>query len=501
MDSAKVIADFKLLDREWVEKALAGTPYFGYVYMDCETKVLKRNYGQGHSIVLNFFSKDYNRFYYDRASMIRLRNSFLERVDSDPQYLEEFQNRWLSLIKEFDNVIEEVERTDLPKLDNQELFNLYNKFYDAYVNEYSLAIGIQDSFSMDAQNFILPLLKEILPSDKFHEHYEILFSPANESFINLEKRELLYMAKKAKEAGLRTAEEIINRFNQELEMHSKKYFWIENNYAHTKVLSPEYFAEKIMQELNDGINLENEIRNAEEHVPNLKRRKVGLLKVLNLDQKIINLIRIAECFTFMQDERKKYVLIGCHYLQRFLEEFCKRTNLSQNEFRQIIHPEIKDILLGKKFDRKKLHERYANCLCINTPDSYQIFEGGYVQGIYDKIFKPHIYIDEFKGNCASRGKARGPVRIVLTKQDLNSMQKGEILVASMTRPEMMVAVKKAIAIITDEGGITSHAAIISREMKIPCVIATNVATKVLRNGDVIEVDADNGIVKIVEKNR
>lgn len=69
----------------------------------------------------------------------------------------------------------------------------------------------------------------------------------------------------------------------------------------------------------------------------------------------------------------------------------------------------------------------------------------------------------------------------------------------MTRPQTIVACKKAAAIITDEGGITCHAAIISREFKIPCIIGTKKATKVLKDGDMVEVDAEKGIVRILEK--
>ena len=78
---------------------------------------------------------------------------------------------------------------------------------------------------------------------------------------------------------------------------------------------------------------------------------------------------------------------------------------------------------------------------------------------------------------------------------MEHMQKGEIIVSSMTRPEMVVAMKKAAAIITDEGGITSHAAIVSRELGIPCILGTKIATKVFKNGDIAEVDANNGIVR------
>lgn len=78
------------------------------------------------------------------------------------------------------------------------------------------------------------------------------------------------------------------------------------------------------------------------------------------------------------------------------------------------------------------------------------------------------------------------------------MEKGEILVTVMTSPDFMVAAKKAAAIVTDEGGITCHAAIVSREMKIPCIIGTKIATKVLKDGDIVEVDADKGVVRKIK---
>ena len=87
------------------------------------------------------------------------------------------------------------------------------------------------------------------------------------------------------------------------------------------------------------------------------------------------------------------------------------------------------------------------------------------------------------------------------KKVLEAIKKAEevfVLVTSMTRPEMVVAMEKAAAIVTDEGGITSHAAIVSRELKIPCIIGTKVATKILKNGDLVEVDAFKGIVRKIK---
>ena len=113
------------------------------------------------------------------------------------------------------------------------------------------------------------------------------------------------------------------------------------------------------------------------------------------------------------------------------------------------------------------------------------------------VYKRQISI--IKGQIAARGFAKGRVRIIISKSKIKDFKNGEILVSSMTTPEYVPAMKKAKAIITDEGGITCHAAIVSREMKKPCIIGTKIATRVLKDGDFVEVDADKGVVEIIKK--
>jgi len=86
----------------------------------------------------------------------------------------------------------------------------------------------------------------------------------------------------------------------------------------------------------------------------------------------------------------------------------------------------------------------------------------------------------------------------LSENDFNKFKSGDILVTSMTRPEFVTLMKMAKAVITDEGGITCHAAIVSRELGLPCIIGTEMATRLLKDGDIVEVDADKGIVKLVK---
>lgn len=106
-------------------------------------------------------------------------------------------------------------------------------------------------------------------------------------------------------------------------------------------------------------------------------------------------------------------------------------------------------------------------------------------------------VTEIKGRTAQPGLAKGVVKIIKIKSDTAKIQEGDILVTEMTNPDYVPFMKIAGAIVTDEGGATCHAAIASRELKVPCVVGTRVATKVLKDGDMVEVDAELGIVKII----
>ena len=79
------------------------------------------------------------------------------------------------------------------------------------------------------------------------------------------------------------------------------------------------------------------------------------------------------------------------------------------------------------------------------------------------------------------------------------MKSGDIIVTTMTTPDYLMAMKMAAAIVTEEGGLTSHAAIIARELGIPCIIGTKIATQVFKNGDMVEVDAEKGVVRIIAR--
>jgi len=152
--------------------------------------------------------------------------------------------------------------------------------------------------------------------------------------------------------------------------------------------------------------------------------------------------------------------------------------------------EIDSILSGKKI---KFNNQSLSGIVISKNKI------GYGYDAWKKTLSPNKEITEIKGIPVSPGKVTGKVKLFLGALNTTEIPKGSILVTGMTNPQMLPFLKNVSAIVTDEGGITSHAAIISREFHIPCIVGTKIATQILKNGDLVELDADKGTVKILKK--
>lgn len=172
------------------------------------------------------------------------------------------------------------------------------------------------------------------------------------------------------------------------------------------------------------------------------------------------------------------------------------------ELGELTHFLLPKSIFGGKTTSELLKE------AVEYQKGFIFFDGKIYTGQQDEILKklnieledgtPTEKVNSINGQSASQGIVSGRVKIILTIKDIHKVSWGDILVSPMTRPDFVPAMKKAAAFITDEGGITCHAAIVSREMKKPCIIGTKIATQVLKDGDLVEVDANNGVVKLLK---
>jgi len=194
-----------------------------------------------------------------------------------------------------------------------------------------------------------------------------------------------------------------------------------------------------------------------------------------------------------------------NYLEQVLKKISVATDIDLASLYFYKWKEIVDLLYGKKIDIPDQVERLTFITYVDGDEKITLFGEEARKKI---IFFQNAHekqLTDLSGTVANGGKVVGIVRILdqgyehknLSKF-LDDMHKGEILVAETTSPEIMVACQKAAAIVTNQGGLMSHAAIVSRELGIPCVVGVEGATTKLKNGDVVEVDANNGIIRILK---
>jgi phosphohistidine swiveling domain-containing protein len=198
--------------------------------------------------------------------------------------------------------------------------------------------------------------------------------------------------------------------------------------------------------------------------------------------------------------QRKYInklLYPPSILDGFIEEINSRLDLkypiTTYGFRELI-----DLLVGKKV---RVPNRSGYVLTGSLFHGKEII-GEKAKEIFSQLLDIKADRKYISGSVAHPGYYRGRVKKIDFSirtdyiREIASMQKGDVLVSGSTGPEMILACKKAGAIVTDEGGIISHAALISRELAIPCVIGTSIATRILKDGDLVEVDANKGIIHI-----
>ena len=221
------------------------------------------------------------------------------------------------------------------------------------------------------------------------------------------------------------------------------------------------------------------------------------------------LITNIEAFEEVKNSGRQYLnqlIFSGGYADQLTDILAKQFNVLVEELRMYKVEEVINLFDEQRVDNELLDARSDAFIQNATDGTMNYFEGDEAKKLINNFVSEDAGERTVKGVVANKGKKQGKVKVIptdyysdfsiLTKL-FNEMDEGDILVAETTSPELMPACKKAGAIITDQGGLLSHAAIVSRELNIPCIVGTGNATEILKDGDMVEVDADNGVIKIL----
>lgn len=327
----------------------------------------------------------------------------------------------------------------------------YQSFYKNYINFWKLAY-IPEFISFYIDSLLQPEERITIQEKSFTEEYEDL---------------LWKSAKIAEKKGI----EHVN-----IQHILQDYFWIRNSYY--------------------GIH-----RLTEEEVRTEVRKKIGKIKTQPLrikDPSSLSkeLLQVGKDMVLMQDIRKKYMMQAAYYLHEHLKKIGEKYGFSMTLMEQTIPQEVLHINTLMPDLKEQLQIRQRSCtITYDSANGINVYSG---QIFFPKGIERKAKF-EVRGMVACGGKAVGRAKIVRNIDQIYMVNHGDVIVSPMTSPDLMPAIRRCVGIVTDFGGITCHAAIVAREFNIPCIVGTSDATEKIHDDDLIEVDANSGVVRVLER--
>lgn len=477
--------------------------------------------GYGYTQILLAFKKEYLEFHYLEDDFRNIGTEFMQRYRKNKNYFTSLLGKDKEFNEKSSAVYETIKEqlalhnAKTKTLSRKEIISLHHQAFEAYHSGLSVGHIIEGITYVLEKEILHKLMKELQLNDA-KEAAKImneLSQPIRPSFISEEHHDLLKILKViVRNSELlsifktKNTEEITHvisaSLKEKIEQHAEKYFYYQLNYYHAESLQPIDYIKELREMVLQGVDPEEQIpQEINRYTQNIHKRD-HQFKELKLSQQTRELLDLSVDILHWQDDRKKFILVGAYYMHKTLKLIADTFDKDLELLKRLHPPEITLELL-QNFDEEAMKKRVEHFILyhwynpVNHCMDTRVFDKAEYDLFIEQSHKQHNQLEDLHGLSASTGKAIGKVRICKTKEEIAQFQDGEILVASMTRPEFIPAMKKAAAIVTDEGGITCHAAIVSRELNIPCVIGTKIATKILKNGMMIEVRANHGLVKIL----
>jgi phosphohistidine swiveling domain-containing protein len=431
-------------------------------------------------------------------------------LDVYKKYLKD-KNSLIKKIKEHQSMEQKIDKFFAVHQADDDLLNTYKKLIKLSRPWWVLAAIVEDKgavvFTTVVDNFVK---HHELSKQKAETLINALAHPDEMSLFNLERKLFfeicLDVTKKqaTKQALLaRDFDKILldKDINKKVDNYLKQFFWCKTQFYEMHELTPKSVLLDVLAELekNNQQIIAKKYKELIDNFNNLSKDKKALLKTIKLVKADKDDLRFLSGIIYWTDQRKAAMVKDLYYIFQLLEKVAEKTGIKYSDLAIYRIKEIEELLASnKKISAKTVQQRRQGVFMVFDKHHPTIEYSGKDAQLMFKAATSDKDQTELKGMVASLGgvkKISGKIKIMLDPKD--SFKAGDILVTNMTRVEFVPLMKKAKAIITDEGGIACHAAIVSREIGKPCVIGTKSATRILHDGDSVEINLINGVIKLI----
>lgn len=440
---------------------------------------------------VKYFSDFFDTIFISVSEKKKLEHRVRVYLKKDPEFLLRLMHQAFKQRAGYERTWKAVRGTNVKKLSNIQLATILQSYYDQLLHW-----GVFITLPLFVENYLEAYVTEELIK-KFGETegaqwVHVVLDPVKYGSVLEEEIALLRLATRR---SVSTAS---------LKKHAQQFSWMAN-VSYLETYYPVSYYAKRLAALKKG-EPKKRLNELYTHRSVLQQKFARLVRLLKNDAYLQAMVRTTNEAVFFRSYRTEMYYSSARYFTLLWQEVARRFGIKKYTDLLWLYPKelILHIKTGTKPRKELIAERKKGFAFISGYNGhYWFWDGDEARTLHNRFVASQTVLvesgNQIKGSGAFSGIVRGRVVVVHSLQELGKVKKGAILVTHATNVNFVPALKKVAGIITEEGGILSHAAIISRELRIPCVIGTKIATKVFKDGDIVEVDATKGIIKKISK--
>jgi phosphoenolpyruvate synthase/pyruvate phosphate dikinase len=444
-----------------------------------------------------FFKQGYCEVYWTMARMKEMA-PFIYRTYGLPSETERLYAAYLATAVKVEKIYANHAGDDFRSYGAGDVQRLFTEIEDASREFWRMSIFI-DSFDFGFDAETIAAIKE--KHGFSAEEVAVLTTPAQMTFNDERLLAVLQLTRAFKTAGGKP--ENLAAFiaqNAGARQYLRHYAFCGANYARPGILTAEDLRAEMAKYLADGDLLRDELGRLTGYAV---AKDAAVRRVLSRHRLKANPLTFFSRLTYWREHRKMITLMSINLVFGLLDGVEALTGIPHRDAAYASLDEVGAVLKGTVSGEMLRARREQGYLVSHDEDAYRVLTGPQAQSLRDQVEASMAGTGELStvisGTVASQGYAKGVACVILRAEDFGKFKEGEILVTTMTRPEFLPLMKLAAGIVTGEGGITCHAAIVSRELGKPCIIGAKNATKLIHDGDLVEVRANHGTVRILER--
>jgi phosphohistidine swiveling domain-containing protein len=452
--------------------------------------VMKRRFGREMNHLIVRHNEHYTHFT-DQETFLEFAAKNTARLESNPRFMEEEVARSRKLCEEF---IAWTRSLRCDGLSGEELLPVYWRFVE-FQMEMAAADWVTHFIEILVDRVRAFLAEKIADAEVVEQ---LVIDLAASELQNANAREelaFLELVIAAQAAGVKRVADLPAALAARFDEHVAAWFWLHERSFEVPWGRDEFAAE--FARLLPGEHAAR-LQELKDLPGNIKKRRAEIIDEYDIPgelQVIIDAVQTAGWLrTFIRNSWTQ-ALLASESLFGVIRE---RMGLSKHEWMLLREQELVAFLeKGELVAKEALKAREGFVVYVYEHPNYFFYEGEEAERVRDAKLGllGDTEVKELAGTPAFVGTHTGKVKLVFGVEDASKVEEGDVLVTRMTTPDLVFIMRRAGAIVTDEGGLLCHAAIVSRELGVPCVVGTDTATKVFQDGELVEVDAGKGVIR------